>query len=79
MLVTLPSQIHLKIFNLLNRMSSTGLNLCNTQLLCYTLGLGYKSILGVWYSLECEDRGETGIKRAGSTMADTKERGCREI
>jgi hypothetical protein len=46
MLVTLPSEIYLKIFNLLNRVPSTCLDLCNTRLLCYTLGLRCKKILG---------------------------------
>jgi hypothetical protein len=39
MLVPQSLEIHLRIFNLLNRVSSACLNLCNKQLLCNTLGL----------------------------------------
>lgn len=58
MLVTLPSEIHLIFFNLLNRVSSTCLYLYNTQLLCYTLGLRCRKFLGAWYSFKCEAGGE---------------------
>jgi hypothetical protein len=58
MLVTRPLEIHLKIFNLLNLVSSACLNLCNKQLLCNTLGLRGKffSASGILSSLRRREK-----------------------